>query len=115
MPGTLILMTKTWLGHVEAGDRAFGGTMLDRFLHTLETSAEKPAAIAFYTDGVKLVVTGSPVLLGLKVLEDAGVRLLVCQSCLHYYDLEGRVAVGTVAGMTDIVAAMAAADRVITV
>ena len=83
MGAHVLLITKTWLGHVAEADRAFGAAMLDKFLHTLEASPEKPAAICFYTEGVKLVASGSPVLLSLKVLADAGVRLLVCQSCLQ--------------------------------
>lgn len=69
----------------------------------------------FYTEGVKLVADNSPVLLSLKVLADAGVRLVVCQSCLHHYGLEDRIAVGTVGGMPDVVAAIASADSVVTI
>ena len=115
MARTVVLITKGWLGHVSESDRAFGETMLDKFLHTLETAAEKPATICFYTEGVRLVVQGSPVLLGLKILADAGMKLLVCQTCLVQYGLMDKVAVGTVGGMTDIVAAMMSADKVITI
>lgn len=115
MGAPVILITKTWLGHVGEADRGFGEAMLDKFLHTLEAAPEKPAAICFYTEGVKLVVSGSPVLLSLKVLADAGLRMLVCQSCLQQYGLTGQVAVGTVGGMNDIVATIMAADTVVTV
>ncbi len=115
MGAPVIVITKTWLGHVAEADRGFGEDMLDKFLHTLEASAEKPAAICFYTEGVKLVVKGSPVLLSLRVLADAGVEMLVCRSCLQQYGLMDQVAVGTVGGMVDIVAALMRAETVVTV
>jgi hypothetical protein len=88
---------------------------LDTFLHTLETTASKPSAICFCTEGVRLVARNSPVLLGLKVLADAGVRMLVCQSCLGQYGLTNQVAVGTFGGTVEIVAAMLDAEKVVTV
>jgi intracellular sulfur oxidation DsrE/DsrF family protein len=115
MGAPVILVTKTWLGHVTEAERGFGEATLDTFLHTLEAAPEKPAAIGFYTEGVKLVVSSSPVVLGLKVLADAGVRMLVCQSCLPQYGLADQVAVGTMGSMVDIVATVMGADTVVTV
>ena len=43
--------------------------------------------IAFYTEGVKLLVSGSPVLEQLKALEEKGVRLIACGTCLNHYGL----------------------------
>jgi hypothetical protein len=49
------------------------------------------------------------------VLAEAGVRRLVCQSCLQHYGLTDQVAVGTVGGRNDILATIMAADTVVTV
>ena len=115
MRDTAILVTRGGFGTTLPEDTPFGLEMLEKFLHTLEKLPEKPAVICFYTEGVRLVVTGSPVLLALKLLAESGVRLLVCQSCLQQYALTDRVAVGEVGGMPDIVAAMAQAGKVITI
>lgn len=115
MATTVVLITKTWLGHVGEADLAFGQTMLDKFLHVLESAPDRPATICFYTEGVRLVAKGSPVLLGLKILADAGVRMLACQSCLQQYGLMDEVAVGTIGTMVDIVAAVMSADKVVTI
>ena len=72
-------------------------------------------AICFYTEGVKLVVEGSPVLEQLQSLADRGVALLICQTCLNYYGLLEKVQVGTIGGMPAIVAAPWAATKVITI
>ncbi len=74
-----------------------------------------PAAICFYTDGVRLACEGSVVLDELKALENKGVRLVLCQTCLDTFKLLDKVAVGVVGGMGDIITAMWQADSVITV
>jgi hypothetical protein len=112
---TVVLVTRDGLGSVEAGDREFGLAMFDKFVHTLETSAERPLAICFYTLGVHLACEGSPALLGLRLLEGLGVRLVVCQTCLEHYGLRDKLRVGEVGGMSEIVSLANAADRVLTV
>lgn len=74
-----------------------------------------PAAICFYTDGVKLACEGSPVLDELSALEAKGVRLILCQTCLNTYEINDKVKVGVIGGMGDIITAMWQADSVITV
>ncbi|MCX6068009.1 MAG: DsrE family protein [Chloroflexi bacterium] len=72
-----------------------------------------PAAICFYANGVRLVVEGSPVLDSLKSLETKGVRLILCSTCLGYYNLTEKVQVGIVGGMSDILEAQRLASKVI--
>ncbi len=74
-----------------------------------------PKIICFYTDGVKLACEGSPVLEELTALEQTGVRLILCQTCLNTFGLSDQVRVGIVGGMGDIITAMWQADKVITV
>ena len=63
---------------------------------------------------MKLVVEGSPVIDLLKQLESKGVLLISCLTCLNYYNLAEKVAVGVIGGMPDIVAAQWRASKVIT-
>jgi intracellular sulfur oxidation DsrE/DsrF family protein len=82
---------------------------------TLLTEADLlPAAICFYTDGVKLVVESSPVLDQLQSLEGRGVRLICCSTCLDYFGLEDQMKVGIVGSMADIVEAQSRAAKVVT-
>ena len=87
--------------------------LLEKFCQLLEDMSPLPKAICFYTDGVKLVCEGSPLLGELKKLEDRGVSLVVCKTCLDYYGLTDKVKVGIVGGMPDIMSAMWQADLVI--
>lgn len=88
--------------------------LLDTYLKLLVENNSLPAVICFYTDGVKLVVEGSPLLQRLAQLEQKGVRLIICSTCLNYFELSERVRVGIVGGMTDILEAQSKANKVIT-
>jgi hypothetical protein len=80
----------------------------------LQENGLYPGAICFYAGGVKMVVDGSPVLDQLRALEEKGVRLIICNTCLQYFGLREKVAVGIVGGMNDIVLAQWMAGKVIT-
>ena len=115
MSKLVLLVTREGLGHVDPTDKPFGLEMFDRLLHAWESQPIKPHAICFYTDGVKLVCNGSPALLGLKILQSQGVRLVSCRTCLEHFGLTSQVEVGDVGGMSDIVGLLVEADSVVTV
>jgi sulfur relay (sulfurtransferase) complex TusBCD TusD component (DsrE family) len=71
--------------------------------------------ICLYTDGVKLACEGSPVLEELTTLEQRGVRIVLCQTCLNTFGLSDQVQLGIIGGMGDIITAMWQADKVIMV
>ena len=115
MSKLVLLVTREGLGQVGAADRQFGLEMFDRLLHAWESQPIKPHTICFYTDGVKLVCDGSPALLGLRMLQGQGVRLLACRTCLEHFHLIDKVALGEVGGMNDIVRLLTDVDSVVTV
>ncbi|MCX7609909.1 MAG: DsrE family protein [Anaerolineales bacterium] len=95
-------------------DRTLQHKLLDTYLRLLQENRTLPSAICFYTEGVKLVVEGSPLLERLAQLENEGVRLIICSTCLNYFDLTDQVRVGTIGGMSDIIEAQMRAEKVIT-
>jgi hypothetical protein len=86
---TVILITRNGMGQAEVGLQQ---KLISTYFKLLDENNILPAAICFYTDGVKLVVEGSPVLDALKSLEAKGVRLILCSTCLNY--LASQVQVG---------------------
>jgi hypothetical protein len=56
---------------------------------------------------------GSPVVDELQALNDRGVELILCSTCLDYFGLRDKVQVGIVGGMPDIIEARSAAGKVI--
>lgn len=115
MDDTVILVTRMGLGTTRPEDEPFGVEMLDKLFHTIEKQENMPRAICFYTEGVRCVAEGSPLLMGLKLLHGMGVRLVSCGTCLANYGLTDRVAVGEVGGMDAIVGLLEGAGKVITV
>jgi len=112
MSEVVILVTNSGLGNGEKGLRE---KMMGVFLSTLNTFPQLPGKILFYTDGVKLVVEGSPVLGELKALQEKGVHLIACGTCLDYFGLKGQLVVGEVGGMAAILEAMMEAEKVLSV
>ncbi|HEU0291516.1 MAG TPA: DsrE family protein [Anaerolineales bacterium] len=88
--------------------------LLDTYLKLLLENNSLPSAICFYTNGVKLVIEGSPFLEQLSQIEKRGVRLIICSTCLNYFELTQKVQVGIVGGMPDILEAQIKASKVIT-
>jgi intracellular sulfur oxidation DsrE/DsrF family protein len=109
---TVILVTRNGMGDAEP---ALQQTLITTYLKLLDENNLLPAIICFYADGVKLVVKDSPVTASLKSLEAKGVRLILCSTCLNYYNLADQVQVGIVGGMTDIIEAQRRAVKVISI
>lgn len=109
---TSILVTADGLGQ---GDTALRHKLAANYFRTLQEEGSLPRAILFYADGVKLATEGSPCLEELKALATAGVPLILCRTCLDFYGLIDKVAVGEIGNMMRIVEEQAAADKVITI
>jgi len=112
MKDTVILVTNNGMGKA---DLALQHKLAAKYFELLLQNTHLPAAICFYADGVKLTVTGSPVLEQLKALEAKGVRLILCSTCLDFYSLSDQAQVGIASGMTDIIEAQTKAAKVITI
>ena len=111
MQSTVILITNYGIGKA---NEELQLTLAAKYFELLLKHAELPNAICFYTEGVKLVCEGSPVIEVLRALETEGTRLIVCSTCLSYFNLTEKVHVGIVGGMGDILEAQIKAEKVIT-
>jgi intracellular sulfur oxidation DsrE/DsrF family protein len=108
---TVILITRNGMGEAE---QTLQHKLITTYLKLLDEHNILPGAICFYTEGVHLVVKGSPVLEILQSLEQKGVRLILCSTCLNYFNLNEKVCVGIIGGMGDILEAQRQATKVIT-
>jgi len=109
---TVILISHYGMG---SGVPELQHKLLDTYLRVLMENGTLPAAICFYTEGVKLVVEDSPLLERLSEIEKRGVHLIVCSTCLNFFGLTDKVRVGIVGGMSDIVEAQIRAAKVISI
>ena len=108
---TVILLTNNGMG---VGPQDLQLTLISKYLELLNLQTDLPAVLCFYTEGVRLVTEGSPVIEKLRALEEKGVRLIVCSTCLNYFGLVEKIKIGIVGGMGDIQAAQWQAGKVIT-
>lgn len=90
------------------GNDELGAVLIKAFIHTLLQMETLPSRMLFYNTGVKLAVQGSPVLDDLAQLADAGVEILACGTCLNYFGLADKLAVGAITNMYEIASTMAA-------
>ena len=95
------------------GDDALGYTLMKGFLFALSQLEHLPKTILFYNGGAKLTVEGSDSLEDLRGMEEKGVEILTCGTCLNFYGLTEKLAVGGVTNMYTIVEKLTEADKVI--
>jgi len=97
------------------GDDELGALLLRSFLKTqrqLEPHLA-PDAIIFYNAGVRLCCEGSPLLDDLRALEEAGVEIIACGTCLNFFGLAPKLAVGRGSDMLEIASRLAEASRIV--
>ncbi len=95
------------------GDDELGGILIRSFLHTLSEVEPLPATMIFINSGVKLTVEGSPVLEDLRLLEEKGIGIVACGTCLGYFELKEQVGVGEISNMYTIAETLLAAGNVV--
>ena len=90
-----------------------GGALMKAFVFALSQQETLPDTILCYNGGVKLTCEGSESLEDLKGMAARGVEIMSCGTCLNFYDLKEKLAVGEVTNMYVIVEKMSGADRVV--
>jgi len=95
------------------GSEELGGILMKAFINTIKEVKPLPSSIIFYNSGIMLTVEGSPLIATLKELESLGVSILVCGTCVNYYDKKDLVRVGIVSNMYTILETLTAAQTVI--
>ncbi|MDZ7759272.1 MAG: sulfurtransferase-like selenium metabolism protein YedF [Desulfovermiculus sp.] len=108
----LVFITSNVIGH---GDDELGQKLMLNFMATLPEIGPSLWRILLLNSGVKLAVGGSPALEHLQKLEQNGVSILVCGTCLDFFNLLDQKQVGQTTNMLDVVTSLQLADKVIKV
>jgi sulfur relay (sulfurtransferase) complex TusBCD TusD component (DsrE family) len=96
MRGKVILVgTDSW----GKGDEELGKTILESFFSILKQDKELPAAIFCMHRGVFTLTDTSLASLHLKELQDKGVPVLACKTCVDYYGIGEKLEVGEISTM----------------
>ena len=70
-------------------------------------------ALPIYNSGVRVVATESDALAALQALQAKGVEILVCGTCLDFYQLKSAIQVGQISNMFAIMDATIHAAKVV--
>ncbi|CCU79707.1 Hypothetical protein Cj1505c [Halanaerobium saccharolyticum subsp. saccharolyticum DSM 6643] len=83
------------------GERELGQILIKGFISTIKELDPLPEKIIFLNSGVKLA-TKEDIIFYLKELEEQGVEILLCGTCVDYYELQEEVGVGDISNMFEI-------------
>ena len=107
---TVVVISSDRMG---SGNDELGKVLIKGFIFAVTQLDTLPKTMLFYNGGATLTTEGSDSLEDLKSLEAQGVEIMTCGTCLDYYGLKEKLAVGTVTNMYSIVETMAKAGRII--
>jgi selenium metabolism protein YedF len=97
------------------GNDELGTRLLGNFLKALIGAEKKPKKLVLYNAGVKLATKGSPVLESLHSLENLGVEIISCGTCVNFFGLADSMEAGRVSNMPEIVKLLTEATTVVTI
>jgi selenium metabolism protein YedF len=84
------------------GNEELGKILIKSFVYTVSETPPYPKTMVFYNGGVRLTCQGSPVLDDLIRLEDKGVEIISCGTCLDFLELKDKLKVGSISNMYTI-------------
>ena len=99
-PGLTAVISSEAMGQ---GDDRLGKILMKSFLFALTQQDILPETVLLYNGGAFLSCEGSEYLEDLKKLEELGVEILTCGTCLDFYGLKEKLAVGGISNMYEIV------------
>ncbi len=110
--GTTVFINKDRIGH---GSDELGTNLMKAFVATIKDLSVQPKTICFMNSGVKLTIKGAETLPYLEELEKKGIEMLVCGTCLSYFNLKEQIGVGRISNMYDISETMLKSSKVVTI
>jgi selenium metabolism protein YedF len=81
------------------GSDDLGRKLMKSFFTALSCLDRMPAGIMFYNSGVKLTVDDSPVADILHEIENKGVEILICGTCVEFFRLSDKIHLGHISDM----------------
>lgn len=108
--GYTVVFQKDMLGQ---GPEELGKLLIKGFINTLPELEQKPDSLIFMNSGIFLALKDSPVNDSLKSLEKSGVHILVCGTCLDYFDKKQEIGAGIISNMYDILDKLSQTSKVL--
>lgn len=96
-----------------SGDRELGALLMRACINSLGELDELPMAIILYNSGVKLACQGSDTAASLAKLAAEGVEVVLCGTCVDFFELKSSINLGTISNMYRINSILAASHHVV--
>ncbi|MBF1295243.1 MAG: sulfurtransferase-like selenium metabolism protein YedF [Parvimonas sp.] len=109
---TVIAISKDFMGN---GSEELGKILIKGFVYTSSEYEKLPKTIVFFNSGVKLTCEDSPCIDDLQKLQDKGVEIISCGTCLDYFGLKEKLLVGEISNMYTIYETLFNAGKVINI
>ncbi len=97
------------------GDKELGEVLIKGFVYSLTEMEVLPKTIILYNKGVFLATKNENTIEDLKKLEEMGVEIISCGTCVNYYGLQESLKVGTLTNMYTILDRQMKATKVVRV
>ncbi|MEZ8738781.1 sulfurtransferase-like selenium metabolism protein YedF [Photobacterium swingsii] len=85
------------------GDDVIGHKLMNAFFNVSSDYEQAPASIFFMNTAAKLCVEGADALAALQKLEEKGTEIIVCGTCLDFFGIKDKLAVGRIGTMHDLI------------
>ena len=108
--GMVVVLSGNVMG---TGDEKLGTSLMKAFVFAVTKQDVLPETIVCYNTGAYLTCEGADTLEDLKLLESEGVNILTCGTCLDFYGIKDKLAVGGVTNMYEIVETMEKARTIV--
>ena len=95
------------------GDDELGTSLMKAFIHTLLEISPAPETVILYNSGVKLAVKDTQTAEDLQTLIDNGSTVLLCGTCVNFYNLSDSIATGNISNMQNIASTIFRAGRIV--
>lgn len=99
--------------HMGEGGEKLGRNLLKGFIYAISQQDTLPTTMLFYNGGASITCEGSDSLEDLKAMAAEGVEILTCGTCLDFFGLKEKLAVGEVTNMYVIAEKLSGADLII--
>lgn len=97
---------------IGADSDGLGEALMKAFLGTIVQNGDIPGVVALMNEGVKMAITGKSTADTLKELEQKGVSLLICGTCVKHFGIAAEeIKIGVISNMFEITEAVFSASK----
>lgn len=110
--GLAVVISRNTMGE---GADELGKILIKGFIYSLTELPTPPKHVVFLNSGAFLTSDAANTIDDLKTLEQKGTVILTCGTCINFYGIKEKLAVGAIANMYEIAEIMASAAKVVNI